>query len=180
MKAGWAMRAWGRLGIAVSLLLLMGCSPDYNWRQVAVADGRVMALFPAKPATEQRDLPFEGGQQPFIMTQAQVNENLFVVGYAPWGQGGLSSTAERERFGHEVLLSLYRNLGVAAPETLPLPGERFTLRGGAEETLQVVGHIWLTPHGLLEGLVLAPDELSSEHMSVFFEALEKGVGGVLP
>ena len=31
--------------LMIFLALLAGCSPDYNWREVAVADGAVQASF---------------------------------------------------------------------------------------------------------------------------------------
>lgn len=169
---------WGRLLVWCCAALLLGCSPEYNWRQVAVADGRVVALFPDKPATERRDLPFEDQMQPFEMTQARVGDDLFVVGYAPWGQEQRADAEWQARFGHEVLLSLYRNFGVSPPETLPSMGEPFEVRGGPDQSLRVRGQIWLTPYGLVEGLMLVSGDgrQADEQATVFFDALVKGVG----
>ena len=176
MRTAWGKGCWGRFLVLCCTVLLLGCSPEYNWRQLAVADGRVVALFPAKPATERRDLPFEGRLQPFVMTQARVGDDLFVVGYAPWEPDLRSDAGLRERFGREVLLSLYRNFGVSPPETLPSMGEPFELRGGPDQALRVLGRIWLTPHGLVEGLVLATGSQAAEQAVVFFDALAKGEG----
>lgn len=180
MKTMRDKKGWRCFLVMCCAALLMACSPRYNWRQAAVADGRVVALFPAKPATERRDLPFEEGTQPFEMTQARVGDDLFVVGYAPWGQEQREDAGLHERFGREVLLSLYRNFGVAPPETLPPLGEAFELRGGPEQALRVQGRIWLTPHGLVEGLVLAAGTDADAQALVFFDALAQGVGAKRP
>lgn len=165
---------------ACCVALLLGCAPEYNWRQVAVAEGRVVALFPAKPATERRDLEFEGRQLAFSMTQARVDGDVFAVGYAPWGPEFRDDAGMRERVGREVLLSLYRNFGVSPPETLPAMGEAFELRGGADQALRLRARIWLTAHGLVEGLVMTDRGESDEQSVVFFDALAKGVGEAKP
>jgi hypothetical protein len=157
--------------------LLAGCSPEYNWREIAVADGRVMALFPAKPVTEQRKLPFEGRELVFTMTQAKVGNDVYAVGYTPWAPltAAGADASQRERLGREVILSLYRNFGAAPPPTPPAVGEPFELRGGPDQTLHVRGRVWVTRHGLIEGLVLTAANSPRDQQSVFFDALAKAL-----
>ena len=160
--------------------LLSACSPNYNWREVSVADGRVMALFPAKPATEQRSLAFEGKQLVFSMTQAHVDDDVFAVAYAPWGEAFLADAALRERVARDVMVSLYRNFGLTPPETLPAMGELFSIKGGPNHAMHLQAQVWVTSHGLIEGLVVTDKPDSTEHDVMFFDALSKQVGETLP
>lgn len=173
---GW----WKGFLVLCCAALLSACSPDYNWRQVSVADGRLMAMFPAKPASEQRNLDFEGRQLAFSMTQARVGDDVFAVGYAPWGDAFRDEPDLRERVAREVLLSLYRNFGAPPPETLPAMGAPFELRAGQDESVLLRARIWLTSHGLVEGMVVTAGAPADEQALVFFDALAKSVGGASP
>ena len=46
--------------VLCSLLWLAGCTPEYNWRELTVADDRAVVMFPSRVQTEQRKLRVEG------------------------------------------------------------------------------------------------------------------------
>jgi hypothetical protein len=45
---------------AVSLMVIAGCTPTLDWREVRVDDGSVRALFPCRPERQSRVLPLGG------------------------------------------------------------------------------------------------------------------------
>lgn len=177
--SGWRKATW-RLGL-VLLMGLAGCAPEYNWRQVAVADGRVTALMPAKPVVEQRDLPLGEQVLAFSLTQARVGDDWFVVGYAPWPSSFGADAELRTQLGQQVLISLYRNLGLEAPEVLPTIEEAFELSSPQADGVLITGRIWLTRHGLIEGLVMATKgQMPAAESVQFLDALGKSVAGQMP
>ena len=73
--------------------LLLGCTPEFNWRELSVADDRVVLAFPAKVQTEQRQLQIDDLKLVFALSAANVGPAVFAVGYAPLPQG-LGETQE--------------------------------------------------------------------------------------
>ncbi|MGB3288255.1 MAG: hypothetical protein WBA83_03160 [Burkholderiaceae bacterium] len=146
-----------RIGLIMLLSCLMAaCSPQYNWRQLVVAGGAVTALFPDKPATQQRKLPFSGHDVAFSMSSAEVDDALFTVVYAELPEALRADQAARKEFAAAVVGSLYRNLGQEPPEPLPLSGELFTIQGKSPDgALTLRARAWLTEQGLVEGIVTA-------------------------
>jgi hypothetical protein len=142
------------LMFSLGLGLLMGCSPEYNWREVAVSGGAVKAIFPDKPIIRTRKLDFAGQAVPFTFTMAEVDGTLFAIGYAPLPAGPGSGEPARAAMGRELVRSLYQNMHVPVPAALPGFGTRFTIQsasGGQAGKLQAT--IWLTPDALVEGIV---------------------------
>lgn len=71
----------------VVLALLLGCTPEFNWRELSMADDRVTLAFPAKVLTEQRQLQIDDHKLLFSLSAASVGSAVFAVGYAPLPQG---------------------------------------------------------------------------------------------
>lgn len=166
-----------RAGLAlIFLTLLTGCSPDYNWRKVSVADGMVTAILPDKPTVQERTLNFSGHDVSFSLTAAMVNGATFAIGYAPLPQALQADDAERTKMGLAVIRSFYQNLGVAVPAELPAFGQRFRIQGQSQTgpvTLQA--ETWLLPHALVEGIVTAPTASFPESQATeFFAGLVAG------
>ncbi len=137
-------------------LLLAGCTPDYNWRQVQVADGAITAFFPDKPRSDSRSLTFDGHALDFTLTSVSVQDTLFAVGYAVLPDALRGDEAARRAFAAAVIASLYQNLGKQPPETLPAFGKPFVLEGDAPDgKLRMKTVVWLTEHALVEGIVTA-------------------------
>lgn len=63
-------------------LLLAGCSPKYDWRQVQGTGAPYTVLLPAKPATLSRPINLDGLQVNMTMTAAEVDGVTFAVGTA--------------------------------------------------------------------------------------------------
>jgi hypothetical protein len=95
------------------LVLLAGCNPTYNWRDVAAPDASWRALFPAKPATLTRDVDLDGLRVAMTMTAAEVEGATFAVGTAE-----LADAARAPAAIAAMWLALARNIG-AAPQAIP-------------------------------------------------------------
>ncbi len=67
---------------SLSVVLLAGCSPTYNWRDYTSAEGAFKVLFPAKPATHTRGIDLGGIKVDMTMTAAEVEGTTFAVGTA--------------------------------------------------------------------------------------------------
>lgn len=153
--------------------VLAACSPDYNWREVAVGDGAVAAYFPDKPVTQVRPLDFSGHEIPFGLTSASVNGVLFTVAHAPLPEALRNDKDLRQAFAREVMRSLYRNLGAAEPPDLPPFGEAFMVEGkSGDAAIRLNAKVWLTDTALIEGMVTAEQAAFPEEQAVeFFRGL---------
>lgn len=161
-----------RTGLLILMLgLLLGCSPEYNWREVAVADGMVRAIFPGKPETAKRVLSFAGNDIEFSLTAATVKDAVFAVAYAPLPEALKNDESARVNMGRTVIASFYQNLGLEAPTELPAFGEPFDIAGQdtGNGAMRVRAMAWVLPHALVEGIVTArsdafPDSQATEFL----------------
>lgn len=153
--------------------MLAGCSPQYDWRMVSVADGRVRAMLPAKPHETERVLDFEGHQLTFVLASASVDDVLFTVGYAELPDALRADPSSRQRLLVQTQASLYRNLGVAPPSDMPAAAEQFTISGqGRGEPLQLEAVVWTTQDALIEGMVIgAANGLPQAQINEFLREL---------
>lgn len=61
-------------------LVLPGCSPGLDWREVRAAQGRVVALFPCKPKAQDRVLPVAAGADwPATLQVCDAQDMTFAV-----------------------------------------------------------------------------------------------------
>jgi hypothetical protein len=170
-QRGW--RGWlASLAIA-GCGLLAGCTPDYNWRQLVVAEGNVEAVFPAKVDSETRTLLLAGQTLPFTLAVAQVDQTMFAVGSAPLPPSLGLDRAAREKLGQALTRSLYANVGAAVPATLPELGEEVAVQGRVgQRAAWVRGRVWVTDSMLIEAVVSGPeDEAVGEHVETFLRGV---------
>ena len=105
---------------ALSVAVLGGCSPTYNWRDYTSTDGSFHAMFPAKPTTHTRSIDLGGIRVDMTMTAAEVNGTTFAVGTALAPDAALAQAtlpAMRQ--------ALLRNIGapgIATGGTAQVPG----------------------------------------------------------
>ncbi|MVW78601.1 hypothetical protein [Bordetella sp. 02P26C-1] len=175
---GWRKRL---TGIALATcIVLAGCTPEYNWREVVVADGHVQAVFPARVDSETRTLLLAGQTLPFTLAVAQVNQTMFAVGSAPLPSALGLDRAAREKLGQALMRSLYTNVGAAVPTPLPSLGEDVAVTGRVgQRTAWVRGRVWVTDSMVVEAVVSGPgDEASEEEVTRFLRGVQvKGLAG---
>lgn len=147
----------------------MGCSPDYNWREVSVADGVAKAIFPDKPASSERTLDFAGQKIVFTLTSAKAKGASFTVGHALFPPALRDNETARNEFGQGIMKSLYRNLGAETPQVMPPFGTDFVIEGRSfDGPLTLRAKIWLSPYALVEGIVTAPGASFPEQQATDF------------
>jgi len=163
------------LAAALSLALVAACSPEYNWREVSVGGEAGMVLFPDKPRSQQRSLEYAGHEVQFTLTTADIGGTIFAVGHAPWPAPMLADEAMQQGMGKEVVASLYRNLGREAPAELPGFGQLFEVNGDASSGMRLRAQVWVSGHGLVEGIVMGPaDGFPDAAAGEFLESIAKG------
>jgi len=75
------------------LAALSGCSPKYNWREIANKDAGFTVLLPDKPASLSRLVNLNGETVTMTMTAAEVDDISFAVGTARLSDAKLAPTA---------------------------------------------------------------------------------------
>jgi len=71
------------LGCAVFLLCMAGCSPRFNWREVAPPSTPLRASMPCKPEIAARTVPLDGGPVEMHLAGCDAGGATFVIGWAP-------------------------------------------------------------------------------------------------
>lgn len=104
-------------GLAAALLLA-GCAPEYDWRDVRGPGGDYWVQLPSRPATMTRRIHLEGAEVEMTMQGAKVGERSFTVASVPLP----ASAAEAAGMTPERMLvamreQMLRNIG--APPTTP-------------------------------------------------------------
>jgi hypothetical protein len=116
-----SLRRLAHLGMAaagmLAALVLAGCAPDYDWREVRAPGGEYWVQVPSKPAVMTRRIHLQGVEVDMTMQGARVKENAFTVGLVPMP----SQPAEAAGLSPEAMLAamreqMLRNIG-AAPST---------------------------------------------------------------
>ncbi|MER1968680.1 hypothetical protein [Castellaniella sp. GW247-6E4] len=141
---------------AACALALTGCSPEFDWRSVQVADGVITGVLPARPRSETREVNFDGHPLNLTMTMAQAGSVLFALGHAPLPDALRADSQAAEALARGVILSFYASLGVPPPEPPPAPGERFVIEGGAPgQSVRLEALVTFSTRDLLEAVVTA-------------------------
>lgn len=150
-------RAGSLVATAALASLLAACSPEYDWRELSVADGRATAAFPAKVQTESRPVHLDGVQLPFALTFAAVGKGLFAVGYASLPEPVRGNPGEAARLAGALTRAFYANLGLQPPEQLPAPGEEITLHAELDgEPLRLVARVMVLDGAVMEAVAMGP------------------------
>ncbi len=116
-----------RLALVFFAVLLVGCSPKYDWREVTTANGHVKAAFPDKPRSESRTIELEGEKYPFTMDMALVDDQVFAVVYSVLPEDKQDEASSR-KVGEALLRSVYASMNEPVPDTLPPFGEKLIFR----------------------------------------------------
>ena len=156
--------------VLLSFTLFMGCTPEYNWRELAVADDRAVLMFPSRVQTEQRTLRVDGIELVFSLTSAAVEQSVFSVGYAPLNSA--LDSAQTERLVHAFATALAARVGQPlAPQALK--GEVFELESVvAGHASRLMGRV-LTHRGMLIQVVVSgpKNSLSKDNATEFMRSL---------
>lgn len=75
------LRAFSWFGL-LTVLLLGGCSPKYDWREMRAEQAPFMIAFPGKPVHQTRNLSLAGNEVKMTMSSTQIDGVTFAVGSA--------------------------------------------------------------------------------------------------
>jgi hypothetical protein len=154
----------------VTLLGLAGCTPEYNWRELSVADERAVVMFPARTKVEQRKIEVEGLSLTFSLSSAAVGDAVFSVGSAALDES--VTAAKAQALVDAFVRALSRRVGQSAPPQAAT-GEAFTLEtvvNGRPSLL--MGRVLVHRGMLIQVVVSGPTQsLSRENASDFMRSL---------
>ena len=134
-------QAWKRALAAAAMLLMLGCSPRFEWREVRTPDGVAVSL-PGRPQSVTRDLEIDGQRVAVTMWSTGVGPTMFALGAARLPPPLANDDKGRARTLAYFREGLVRNIdgtvtaSTAAPLVLP-PGS--TRRLLASEAVEAVG-----------------------------------------
>ena len=164
------MRKVKFLLVLFGLLWLVGCTPEYNWRELTVADDRAVVTFPSRVQTEQRTIRVDGIELVFSLTSAAVDQSVFSVGYAPLNSA--LDPAQTARLVHAFATALAARVGQPlAPQALN--GDEFELESVvAGQASRLLGRV-VTHRGMLIQVVVSGPKksLSKENANEFMRSL---------
>lgn len=153
-----------------SLVLLGGCTPEYNWRESMVADNRAVIMFPSRIQTEQRQIDVEGLPTTFSLTASAVGQSVFSVGFIalPESLGQEKSQA----LVKTLVAALAARAGKQAPDSA-LDGEIFTLETVvANKPSLMMARVVVHRGMLIQVVVSGPKQsLSNENALEFVRSL---------
>ena len=153
-------RSLSSIGIVVlTALLLAACYPEYNWREVSVAEGRAQALFPARVHTQARQFEWEGGTRAFTLSSATVGKAVYASGHMLLSADELRDPAVLRQWQERLVQSLYANYQAAVPAVLPGPGQDILIESQrAGEPVRLVGRVQVIGDALVEIVAAGPKE----------------------
>lgn len=87
-------------------ILLMACSPKYDWRDYRSPDAPYRVMFPGKPATYTRSVNLDGLKVDMTMTATEIEGAMYAVGSAQ------APDAAKARSALDAMkIALVRNIG---------------------------------------------------------------------
>lgn len=149
--------------VSALALVIAACSPEYNWRELDVAEGQARAAFPARAQSDSRVVAIGDTMTPFTMTTATVNEAIFAIGHAKLPADVGADTARRHALAESLLRAAYINLNAEPPAQLPVDGTVVVVRGqGGRAGSWSMLRVWSTPTGLIEAIAIGTDQTLPE------------------
>lgn len=173
-----------------SLILLVGCSPTYDWREVQPADEPLAIMLPAKPSSMTRKINLDGNDVSMRMHGALVNENSFTAAWVELDETDIAiddrpafraktlkamQTGMTRNIAGTIESSEVRNVRLIDESSRPIgqvPGELLVVRGtarGAATTL----------HGLFVGFgarvyqfVVIGSQVPDAQLKTFIESIQ--------
>ena len=81
-----------RVGVAISAVALLGCSPTLDWRDVRPDGAGLRALFPCKPGSHEREVREAGQSLRMSMYACEAGGATFALGFADTGSAAMAAS----------------------------------------------------------------------------------------
>jgi hypothetical protein len=157
-------------------MLLAGCSPALDWREVRPADTGAQLLLPCKPASHARELTLAGQKVRMVLHACRAADTTWAVAWAELDDPGRTAPALAE-----LKSSAAANVGASRLQPLAgrTPGEtpnpesgRYAVSGRLPDGQLVQGRLVLAARGpaVMQATALGPrpDETA---LDTFFDSL---------
>ncbi|GIZ52189.1 hypothetical protein NCCP691_22030 [Noviherbaspirillum aridicola] len=121
------------LAAAAAGLLLIACSPTYDWREIRGEGAGYRVMLPAKPASHTRAVNLNGTQVQMTMTGAETDGVSFTVATAQ-----LADAAQAQQALQAMKQAMLRNVGGSVKQDKPVEvngasnASELTATGGAD------------------------------------------------
>lgn len=161
--------------LIAAFIVLAGCSPKYDWREVHGTDARFVVLLPAKPTTVSRQVNLDGMPVTMVMTAAEVGGVTFAIGSAELPDAGAAQLA---------LLAMKRAMLNNIKGTIQSEKTAATAPGSIATDIEATGSIGGKPARLFarfavkdkrvyQAIVLGPEQaLSRDAADSFFTSFK--------
>jgi uncharacterized membrane protein len=90
------------------MLIIAGCMPTFNWREVRLEEQKIAATFPGKPDSITRTIDLAGSKLPMTMHGVRVKELSYTVAWVK-----LPNENSAANLLAAMQLGMLRNVGVA-------------------------------------------------------------------
>ena len=163
------------VGTAASIVLV-GCSPALDWREVRPADTGAALLLPCKPASHARELELAGQKVRMVLHACRAADTTWAVAWAELGDPSRTGSALEQ-----LKASAAANVGSAGLRPLVgrTPGEtpnpqsgRYAVSGKLPDGQPVQGRLLVAARGaaVMQATALGPrpDEAA---LDTFFDSL---------
>jgi hypothetical protein len=165
-----------QLAALAGLLMLHGCSPTFNWREVRAASSSVQALFPCKPETSTRQVTLANQVVQMTLLACEAGAASFALAYADThlatGQSAALQTWQQ---------ATLTNLRVESNEALPysikgarvsVPARRVVAQGmRLDNTAISVQALWFGVGSALVQVSVTSDVPLPEAVETFFAGI---------
>jgi hypothetical protein len=103
------------LAAALAGVLLLGCSPTYDWREIRGDGAAYLVMLPAKPSSHTRAVTLDGMQVQMTMTGAETDGVSFTVATAQLADAGQAHKALQA-----MKTAMVRNIGGSVKQEKPV------------------------------------------------------------
>jgi hypothetical protein len=155
--------------------LLVACAPTFNWREVRLAQGTVLAAFPCRPDHLERSVPVAGETPVMYLSACEVQGVVFAVAHLEASEPGRV----------DALLRAWRETALLNMPALTAPGERPLAVGGmtpqpsawravwrarlADGRTRRVTALWVSRGtGVVQATVIGPDQDEVDQVGKLF------------
>ncbi len=164
-------------------MLMAGCTPAYNWRQVSHEGAPASMLMPCKPERAQRRVPLMGADAPWVelsMLSCEVQGQRFA-----WATVRIPEGADELRIEQTWRKAAWASLGIGSDELNSTPTGWRQLAGSHRpmvrsqwegpgrnhrgESLQV-HFLWLQSDGWMHQAALYGSGVQAETIQTFFDS----------
>ncbi|NUZ04887.1 hypothetical protein [Piscinibacter koreensis] len=148
------MRCLRPAGFAAVLgaVLLGGCSPALDWREVRPASSDLVTLFPCRPGTEQRPVQLGGATLPLRLVGCKAAETTFALALVDLPEPGLANgvlTDLRRHAVDNIAGQVSREVPFSVPGATPSAGAlRIAAAGRLPDGTAIAAHHVFFTRGL--------------------------------